>query len=672
MGELEEVKKRIEELRELINYHNWRYYVLDSPEISDAEYDALMRELKELEEKYPQFITPESPTQRVGAPPVEEFGVVEHKVPMLSLGNAFNQDELKAWYDRIRRMLGTNEDLELSCELKIDGLAVALTYEDGKFVKGATRGDGYRGEDVTLNLKTIKSIPLVVKNAPKKFEVRGEVFLSKEGFKKLNEERAKEGLPLFANPRNAAAGSVRQLDSRITAKRPLDIFIYALEPKTIEGGYVPKTHFEALTMAKEMGFKVNPHNKLCRGIKEVQEYYEKWLEEREHLPYEVDGIVVKVNSFELQERLGTVAREPRWAIAYKFPAVEATTRLLDIEVHVGRTGTLNPIAILEPVNVGGVVVKRAALHNEDYIKEKDLRIGDWVVVRRAGEVIPEVVKPIESRRTGEEREFRMPERCPVCGSKVIKPEGEAMHRCPNASCPAQFEELLKHFVSKGAMDIEGLGKSMCELLIKEKLVKDVADLYTLRREDLLRLEGVADKKADNIIRSIERSKERPLSRLIYALGIRHVGSETADLLAKYFKDIDRLARATKEELMTLPDIGPKVAESIYEYFREPKNLEVIEKLKKAGVRTKEVERPKPLKGLQFVITGKLSSFTRTEAEAKIRELGGEVGSTVSRRTNYLVVGEDPGSKLDKAKALGTKLLTEEEFLKILEEAEKGV
>jgi len=667
--EEEKAKQRIEKLRELINYHNHRYYVLDSPEISDEEYDKLMRELQTLEQQFPQFVTPDSPTQRVGAAPLEEFGVVEHREPMLSLANVFSNEELLAWHKRISGLLN-GRHFDLVAEHKIDGLAVALIYENGRLVTGSTRGDGFRGEDVTQNLRTIKSIPLTIpRNTPTRFEVRGEVYLSKKGFKKLNEERAAAGLPLFANPRNAAAGSVRQLDPRITAQRPLDIYIYGLGWAE---GKVPDNHWDTMEYLKSLGFKLNPHNTLFTNIDEVESYYQRWTSEREHLPYEADGIVVKVNRFDLQQQLGVVGREPRWSVAYKFPATQATTRLLDIGISVGRTGTLNPFAILEPVNVGGVVVKRAALHNEDDIKRKDIRIGDMVIVQRAGEVIPEVVGPVTSLRTGTEKTFVMPSRCPVCGAEAIKPEGEAMSRCTNVSCPAQVYELVKHFVSRGAMDIEGIGEKLAEALLKSGLIKDVADIYTLKdkKDELIALERMGAKSAANVLKAIEDSKNRPLARVIFALGIRHVGSETAEILAKNFGSIDKLAKASEEELMTVPTIGPKIAESVAAFFRQESNLKVIDKLKKAGVRMQEkVEAAKPrelpLSGKEFVITGKLQSFTRTEAEAKIRELGGSVGSSVTKKTTHLIVGADPGSKLDRARELGTTLLTEEQFLEML-------
>jgi DNA ligase (NAD+) len=672
MGDMNKVKQRIEKLREIINYHNYRYYVLDSPEISDAEYDELMRELRQLEAEHPKLVTLDSPTQRIGAPPVEAFGVVEHPQPLLSLANAFSYEELAAWHKRVSNLLGGRQ-FDLVCEPKIDGLAVALTYVDGLLITGATRGDGYRGENITQNLRTIRSIPLSVsREAPPRFEVRGEVYLPKAGFKKLNEERAKEGLPLFANPRNAAAGSVRQLDSSITANRPLDIFVYALG--WAEGKAVPDTHWEIMQYLKSLGFKINPNIALRRSLDEAEKYHQSWVETRGKFPYEADGIVVKVNSIALQQELGTVAHEPRWAIAYKFPAIQGTTKLIDIGINVGRTGSLNPYAILEPVRVGGVVISSAALHNEEDIHRKDIRIGDWVVVQRAGDVIPEIVEPIISRRTGMEKTFSMPSRCPVCGSEVIKPEGEAMHRCTNAACPSQALERIKHFVSRGAMDIDGVGDKLCQALFEAGLVKDAADLYYLTREQLLGLERMADKSASNVLNSIEDSKDRPLARVIFALGILHVGEQYAELLAEQFHSIDQLAEATQEELSTIPSIGPKIAESIVAFFRQEGNKQIIKKLRKAGVmlESEKVKKAKPeelpLAGQEFVLTGKLESFSRSEAEAKIKALGGKAGSDVTKKTSYVVVGADPGSKRDKAEKLGIKTLSEAEFLELLDKA----
>jgi DNA ligase (NAD+) len=677
MKDVNKAKQRIEELRETINYHNYRYYVLDSPEISDAEYDELMKELRQLEAEHPELVTADSPTQRIGAPPVEAFGVVEHPQPLLSLANAFSYEELASWHKRISNLSGGRQ-FDLVCEPKIDGLAVALTYVDGLLITGATRGDGYRGEDITQNLKTIRSIPLSVpKEAPPRFEVRGEVYLPKAGFKKLNEERAKEGLPLFANPRNAAAGSVRQLDSSITARRPLDIFIYALG--WAEGKVVPDTHWEIMKYLKSLGFKINPRIALVHTLDEAEKYHQSLVESREKLPYEADGIVVKVNSIALQQELGTVAHEPRWAIAYKFPAIQGTTKLIDIGINVGRTGSLNPYAILEPVRVGGVTISSAALHNEEDIHRKDIRIGDWVVVQRAGEVIPEIVEPVVSRRTGKEKIFSMPGRCPVCGSEVIKPEGEAMHRCTNAACPSQALERIEHFVSRGAMDIDGVGEKLCQALfeagLKKKLkFEDAGDLYSLTKEQLMKLERMADKSASNVLNSIEKSKDRPLARVIFALGITHVGDQYAELLAEQFHSIDQLAEATQEDFLSLPSIGPKIAESIVAFFRQEGNRQIIEKLRKAGVRlerekVKEAKPEKlPLAGLEFVLTGKLDSFSRSEAEAKIKALGGKAGSDVTKKTSYVVVGVDPGSKLAKAEKLGIKTLNEAEFLEFLDQA----
>jgi len=669
MEDMGKVKQRIEELRGLINHHNYRYYVLDNPEISDAEYDGFMRELKQLEDEHPEFVTPDSPTQRIGAPPVEEFGVVEHPEPLLSLSNAFSYEELAAWHKRATNLLG-GRSFDLVCEPKIDGLAVALTYVDGLLVTGATRGDGYRGENITQNLRTIRSIPLSVpKEAPPRFEVRGEVYLPKAGFKKLNERRAKEGLALFANPRNAAAGSVRQLDSSVTAKRPLDIFVYGLGP--VEGKTVPDSHWEIMQWLKSLGFKISPNIALYHAIDEAEECHQRWVEGRESWDYDADGMVVKVNSIALQQELGNVAHEPRWAIAYKFPAVQGTTRLLDIGINVGRTGSLNPYAILEPIQVGGVVISRAALHNEEDIHRKDIRIGDWVTVQRAGEVIPEIVGPIASRRTGEERIFYMPSRCPICGSEVMKPEDEAMHRCTNTACPSQSLEQIKHFVSRGAMDIDGVGEKLCQALFEAGLVKDIADLYYLTREQLLELERMADRSASSVLSSIEGSKNRPLSRVIFALGLLHVGEEYAELLAANFSSIDELAKATQKELLSLPYIGPKIADSIVTFFRQEGNKHIIEKLRKAGVKLEKEkhEEVKPeellLSGLEFVLTGKLESFGRQEAEARIKVLGGKTGSDITKKTSYLVVGADPGFKLDKAQKLGVKTINEGEFLELL-------
>jgi len=679
MMDLAKIKDRIEQLKAQINYHNYRYYVLDSPEISDAEYDELMRGLKQLEEKYPQLLTSDSPTQRVGAAPVEAFGVVEHPLPLLSLGNAFSQDELLAWYTRTSKLVAGQQS-NLTGEHKIDGLAVALTYVNGQLTTGATRGDGFRGENITQNLRTIRSIPLSVpKEAPPRFEVRGEVFLPKAGFNKLNQERVAEGMPLFANPRNAAAGSVRQLDPRITAKRPLDIYIYMLG--YAEGKATPPTHWETMEYLKSLGFKVNPNNSLFTSIEQVEEYYHTWVEKRESLTYEADGIVVKVDSLALQERLGNIGHEPRWAIAYKFPAIQGTTQLKEIRISVGRTGTLNPYAVLEPVSVGGVTIKQAALHNEDDIRRKDIREGDWIYLQRAGEVIPEVVGPIKSRRTGQEREFSLLAKifdsekqrpgCPVCGAEIIKPEGEVMYYCSNAACPAQAQQRIEHFVSRGSMDIRGIGESLSATLLRGELVNDVADLYYLKekREQLLKLEKMADKSVNNMLDAIDNSKERPLPRIIFALGIRHIGAEMAGILAENFSSIDKLANASREELISIPTVGPKIADSIIAFFGQEENKRVIQRLKAVGVNP-QVEEVKPeelrLAGQEFVITGRLETFSRQEAETRVKALGGTTKDSVTRKTTYMVVGVEPGSKLARAQTLGTKQLTEEEFLQLLE------
>jgi DNA ligase (NAD+) len=661
-------KLRVEELRSQIAYHDYRYYVLDTPEVSDAEYDELMRELRRLEEQHPELITPDSPTQRVSGQPVEAFGIVEHRVPLLSLANAFNEEDLQAWHRRAANLL-ENERFDMVCEPKIDGLAVALVYENGSFVQGATRGDGLRGENITQNLRTIRSLPLTVRGdgLPPRFEVRGEAYMARHGFEQLNEERASEGQALFANPRNAAAGSVRQLDSRITARRPLDIFVYQLG---WADGPTPDSHWEAMQWLGSLGFRINPNAVRFHSIEEVARHCREWVEKRESLDYDIDGVVVKIDDLGLQRTLGFVGREPRWAVAYKFPPTQATTRLLDIRVNVGRTGSLNPYAVLEPVPISGATVKLATLHNEDDIRRKDIRIGDVVIVQRAGEVIPQVVGPVASRRTGQERVYSTPEKCPECGTPVVRPEGEAMSYCPNRACPAQAFRLLTHFVSRGAVDIDGVGESLCMALLKDGLVEDPADLYFLTKEQLLKLERLADKSAQNVLDAIAGSKSRPLSRLVFALGIRHVGSEMAEVLAGHFGSLDALANASLEELSAIPSVGPKIAESVNAWFQDDSNHRLIEKLRRAGVRLEAetaAAREGPLSGLSFVVTGTLGRWSRNEAEGLIKSLGGAAGSSVTKKTDYLVVGENPGSKLQKAQQYGTKVLSEEEFAELLRE-----
>jgi DNA ligase (NAD+) len=666
------VDRRAAELHREINHHNYRYYVLDDPDVTDAEYDRLMTELRRLEQEYPHLVNPASPTQRVGAAPADGFSQVQHSRPMLSLSNAFDDDDLQAWYRRVKGLLD-GADFDLVCELKIDGLAVSLRYQNGELQQGATRGDGYTGEDVTQNLRTIRSIPITLRgDPPPDLEVRGEVYLPVEDFRRLNEERAERGEQLYANPRNTGAGSVRQLDPKITASRNLQIWVYSLGGA--EDHPLPEGHWASMEWLSALGFRTNPNNRRFHTLDEASDYYRYWLESRHDLPYEVDGVVIKVDPFSYQSTLGFVGREPRWAIAYKFPAEQAVTRLINIGINVGRTGSLNPYAILEPVIVSGATVKQASLHNEEDIHRKDIRVGDWVTVERAGDVIPQVVGSIVERRTGDEQPFLMPTHCPVCGTPVVKPESEAMHRCPNFGCPVQFFELLKHFVSKGAMDIDGLGEQWCGTLIEKGFVNDLSGLYYLRKDKLLELDRMGDKLATRILGNVEASKQRSLVRVLFALGILHVGPEIAELLTNRFPSIDSLAQASEEELTEIPGIGPKIAESVAAYFTIPSNLEVIEKLRQAGVKlhqeVQQVDRDSlPLSGQSFVVTGTLSAFPRREAESRIKALGGSVGSSVTHRTSYLVAGESPGSKLDAAQKLGTPVLDEAGFLELLARAE---
>lgn len=677
----EQAQARIEELRRLIEYHNYRYYVLDQPEISDEEYDRLFRELVELEAQFPDLITPDSPTQRVGAPPLEAFPEHTHREVMLSLDNAFSDEELVAFDQRVKRFLDLPPDalIEYTCELKIDGLAVSLTYENGVLTVGATRGDGVRGENVTPNIRTVRQIPLRLRmeslfdTPPPIIEVRGEVYLSYREFERINREREEAGEPLFANPRNAAAGSLRQLDSRITARRHLRFWAYGI-------GYAEGVEFqsqwEVLQQLKAWGFPVNPHTRLVKGVEEALAYCHEWRARRAELDYATDGVVIKVNDFALQRRLGATQRAPRWAIAYKYPAEQARTVLREVRWQVGRTGVLTPVAIMEPVQVGGVTVSRATLHNLDEIRRKDIRIGDTVVIQRAGEVIPEVVAVVPEARTGQEIPIEPPTNCPVCGARVERIEDEAALRCINLACPAQIVERIRHFTSRHAMNIEGVGEKWVQRLFELGYIHDPADLYYLHqhRDALINLERSGEKLVSNILNAIEKSKQAGLDRLIFALGIRHVGEHAARLLAEHFGSLDALMHATEEELTAIPGIGPETAHEVVEFFARPENHQVIEKLRRAGVKMHmERAQPKatPFAGMTFVFTGELQSYTREEAEALVRSLGGRATSSVSRATTYVVAGPGAGSKLQKALELGIPVLNEEQFLEMVRKAQGG-
>jgi DNA ligase (NAD+) len=661
--------KRIEELRRLINYHNRRYYQLDDPEISDIEYDRLMKELIALEQRFPDMDVSDSPTQRVGAAPLEKFSTLSHLIPMLSLANAFSEQDISDFGERIKRFLGTHENITFVVEPKLDGTAVNLIYESGSFAVGATRGDGNKGEDITQNLKTIRTIPLLMKarqnlSIPERIEIRGEVFIEINSFKKLNKDRLEKREHVFANPRNAAAGSLRQLDSKITARRPLDIFCYGIGIST---GITFKSHWDVLQSLSGWGFQVNPHITQVSNINECIQYYHHINDIRGELPYEIDGIVIKVNDLHIQERLGAVSRSPRWAIACKFAATQETTVIEDIIVQVGRTGVLTPVAIMKPVWVGGVMVSRATLHNKDEIDKKDIRIGDTVIVQRAGDVIPEVVKVIESKRTGIEKKFVMPQACPECGTEVVRLEGEAAHRCIGIACPAQIKEHIAHFVSRGGMDIEGLGDKLVSQLVDTAMIKDPADLYYLTKEKLLTIDRMAEKSVYNLITAIEKSKSPPLEKFINALGIRHVGQHTSRVLAETFMTVDTLMHATSDALLAIRDIGPEVASSITRFFREPSNIEVIEKFERAGVTPMEQVSLKDalLAGKTFVFTGTLTTLTRNEAKGLIKSLGASATESVTKTTDYVVVGESPGSKLENANKSGVTIINEDEFLTLI-------
>jgi len=670
----EALKARIEELRREIREHDYRYYVLNAPTISDAAYDALFRELVELERRAPHLITPDSPTQRVGGQVQTTFTPAPHAVPMLSLDNVFTEQELRDWDARIKRFLGLEPEtvVEYTAELKIDGLSISLTYEHGVMVRAATRGTGTVGEDITPNARTIRSIPLRLRAEPnevlpERLEARGEVYLSHTEFAHINAENELTGAPTFANPRNAAAGSLRQKDPRITASRRLQVFFYAV------GECVGRTFTsqeELLSTYRRWGLPTNPHTRVCPGIDSVLDYVREWAERRHQLHYDTDGVVVKVNSFALQDALGFLSRSPRWAVAFKYPPEQARTRVERIVVQVGMTGALTPVAELTPVRVSGVLVSRATLHNEDEIRRKDVRIGDTVIVQRAGEVIPEIVEVVASERTGSEVEFTMPTTCPVCESPVERRPGEAIVRCPNKNCPEKLRQRLRHFVSRGAMDIESLGGKRLDQLVDAGLVRTPADLYSLRREDLLQLKRMGEKLADNILAGIDASRTRPLARFIYALGVRHVGEHTAEILAEHFGSVEALMAAQADELAAVHEVGPAIAESIVTFFADPDNRELVQRLLTLGVRPVPPAKPAGegrLAGKTFVFTGTLERMSRSEAEALVKQHGGKASSSVSKNTDYVVAGPGAGSKLARANALGVQVLTEDEFFRLLGE-----
>jgi len=663
------VKKEIEELREKLRHHEYRYYVLDDPEISDAAYDRMMNRLKESEAAYPELVTPDSPTVRVGGAPREGFSTVRHARPMLSLDNAFSYDALREWDRRVREGSG-QEKIEYVAEHKFDGLSISLQYQDGVLTRGVTRGDGTTGEEVTPNVKTIRSIPLRVDAAvlkkvklPPDFEVRGEVMMTKKAFEALNREQERIGGKIFVNARNSAAGAVRVLDPSITAARRLDFFAYYL----LVDGKVPfAKHSDSLQALKQLRFRASDDWKLCAGIEAVIAYCEDWDAKREKLPYEIDGVVIKVNAIAIQSELGYTAKAPRWAIAYKYPARQETTVVNDIIVQVGRTGTLTPVAVLEPVQVGGVTVSRSTLHNMDEIQRLGLQIGDTVLIERAGEVIPHVLKVVKEGKN--RKPFRMPKHCPECGSAIHHVEGEVAYRCVNAACPAKRKESILHFAGRHAMNIDGLGDKIVDQLVDKGLVKDVADLYALKEDEVAGLERMGEKSAQNLLEEIEASKKNSLARLIYALGIQFVGERTAQLLAEHFSSLEELAGAKEEELEEVPEVGPKVAASIVEFFSEPANRQLIKKLRKAGVHPtaeKRVVKSQKLVGKSFVFTGGLANRSREEAGELVIQHGGKVSGSVSKKTDYVVVGTDPGSKYDKAKELGVTVLTEQELEKLL-------
>jgi DNA ligase (NAD+) len=664
-NDLKQLKKKINQLRTAIEEHNYRYHVLDQPVISDETFDQLMRDLEELENRHPEIRDPDSPTHRIGSKPLTAFTTIEHKIPMLGLDNAFSEEELSEFDQRIRKLLQVDL-VDYYCELKIDGLAVSLQYENGFLVRGSTRGDGYSGEDVTLNLRTIRQIPLKLSD-PLSVEVRGEVYISSDDFEALNRSRELEALPLFANPRNAAAGSLRQLDPQLTARRPLKLFVYGLGENDLQ----LNTQEAILNYLNQQRFPINNFGQLCKGVTEVWAFCKLMQQERSLLSYDIDGVVIKVNDLERQQELGSTARSPRWAVAYKFPPEEKETRVLDIQFNVGRTGAITPVAILESINLSGTKVKRASLHNEDLVRDKGIMIGDTVIVRKAGEIIPEVLQVIKTKRSGHEKPFQVPLKCPSCGSVTMRLLDEAARRCLNPSCPAQLVEKIAHFASRGAMDIEGLGPAVAELLFQHKLVSDIGDLYYLEMESLTALPRIAAKSAANLLAAIELSKSNPLRRLLFGFGIRHVGEKASRLLAEQYISLDRISSAAAEELKEITEIGPKIAETVVLFFNKPETGQLLEKLRKAGVNFTEPVKKTPasssLAGKTFVFSGGLENYTREEATALIEERGGKIVSAVSRKTDYLILGSEPGSKLLKARELGLAVIDEKTLEKLLAE-----
>jgi len=668
------VRRRAEELRRLLWHHRRRYYVDNEPEISDAEYDALERELLDLERSHPDLITPDSPTRRVGAEPLQSLATLRHTTPMLSLDNTYSLEELGEWQDRLRRVLGEegSEEMRFCCELKIDGVSLSMIYEGGALARAVTRGDGFQGEEVTANARTIRSLLSRLPHDVEYAEVRGEVFFPLKAFQELNRQREAAGEPAFANPRNAAAGTLRLLDPRLTAQRPLDFYVWQLVD--IRGVSMPRTHWDSLALAKDLGFKVNPLARRVQGMKEVESYCLEMQSHRDTLPYEVDGCVIKLDTLALQRQAWQTARAPRWAVAYKFPPRQATTTVRDIRVQVGRTGALTPVAILEPVSLAGTTISRCTLHNEEELRRKDVRVGDRVLIERGGDVIPKIVKVIPDARPAEAVPFPWPESCPVCGGELLKEEEEVISRCTNLSCPARLRESLLHFASRRAMDIEGLGEALVDQVLEKKLIEDVSSLYRLKRAEVSALDRMAEKSAGNLLEQIERYKERDLSRVLYALGIRFVGEKTAELLADAFPAMDDLMDATEEDLQHVPEVGPRVASAIRQFFHQPRNREVIRRLRNAGVKMEHTApRGAPggaiLAGKTFVLTGRLPTLTRDEVARLIHGHGGKVTASVSRKTSYVLAGEESGSKLEKARVLGVPALTEAAFLRMISREE---